>query len=135
MSINLDKHLPTQKNCNEGIWVEIFPKIKFLLGYASVQNKRFKTATLDLKLRDKITASGNISNQDEDVEAMFKLYSETIVLGWKGLKDDGVDVPFSKEKCVQLFKEYPELFLKISNEANRAQNFIDKNVENIKKKS
>lgn len=47
-----------------------------------------------------------------------EVYAETIVLGWKGVEDrDGNEMPFTRENCIKLFNDLPDLYADIQEQA------------------
>lgn len=59
-------------------------------------------------------------------DLMAEVYAETIVLDWENVTDrQGGQIPFSKEACVALFKELPNVFALVRAQADRAGNFRD----------
>ena len=138
MNLNLNKHLPNREKINDGVWVEIYPGIKFLLAHAGISNKKFQSLIMESNLISILDSKGEMdTNQDMAMvqEKLYDLYSKTIVKGWRGLKDDKTNepYPYTQENCLKLFKEYPELFQKVSKEAGNQQSYIG-NVESLKKK-
>ena len=78
-----------------------------------------------------------VDNLDEEISrrVMAEVYAETVVIGWDGVKDENdQDLPYSKEACVKLFLEVPELFLNVKAAALDAAQFrrIEKE-DNLKK--
>ena len=138
MNLNLNKHLPNREKINDGVWVEIYPNIKFLLAHAGISNKKFQSLIMETNLISLLDGKGDMDmTQDLNLvqDKLYDLYAKTIVKGWRGLKDDKTNenYPYTQENCLKLFKEYPELFQKISKEAGDQSNYIG-NVETLKKK-
>src|SRR5262245_48481461 len=53
-----------------------------------------------------------------------EVFAETIVLGWENVEDaDGNTQPFTKENCLKLFNDLPDLFEDIQEQAQRAALF------------
>jgi len=53
-----------------------------------------------------------------------EVYAETVVLGWSGVEDrEGADMPFTKENCIKLFNDLPELYADIQAQAQSAALF------------
>lgn len=97
---------------------------------AGGSNKRFllrRAASLE-----KVRAKRRAGNLDE-AEAMAILiedYVDEIVIGWSGV-DDPEDKPlaFTRENCIWLFTELPELFDRIVGDSNDMQLFLAANLE------
>lgn len=58
----------------------------------------------------------------KQVEKLIRqVYAETVVLGWENVEDaEGNPLTFSKENCLKLFDDLPDLFLDIQEQAQRA---------------
>jgi len=55
---------------------------------------------------------------------MAEVYAETVLLGWTGVADEnGTPLPFTKENCVKLLTDLPDLFRDIQEQAQRVANF------------
>lgn len=51
---------------------------------------------------------------------MAEVYAETVILGWKGVKDEkGKDMEFNKQNVVKLFLDLPDLFRDVQEQANK----------------
>jgi len=50
---------------------------------------------------------------------MAEVYAESVVLGWEGIKVDGKKLDFSKENCLALFKQMPDLLRDIMDQAGK----------------
>ena len=71
--------------------------------------------------------SGQVDD-DKSSNIMAKVMADTILLDWKGLKEDGKEVPYSKEECVRVLIEYPDVRLMIFEISNEAQLYHDESV-------
>ena len=52
--------------------------------------------------------SGQVDD-NKSAGIMAKVMADTILLGWKGLKEDGEEVLYSKEECVRVLVDYPDI--------------------------
>lgn len=53
-----------------------------------------------------------------------EVYAETVVLGWEGVTDqDGNEMVFSKENCVKLFNDLPDLWADVQAQAQQGTLF------------
>lgn len=63
---------------------------------------------------------------DNDVAESLtqKVYAQAVVLGWENVEDaDGNPMEFNVDNCVKLFKDLPDLWADIQNQATRAALF------------
>ena len=71
--------------------------------------RQLQNETLDNDIADSITQ---------------KVYAQSVVLGWENVQDqNGNDMTFNLENCVKLFKDLPDLWSDIQNQATRAALF------------
>jgi len=59
-------------------------------------------------------------DDDSADKILIQVLAETIVVDWKGLTDEGENVPFTRDKAIELMTEYPDF-----------RNFIVRNAENM----
>lgn len=53
-----------------------------------------------------------------------EVFAETVVLGWENVEDEnGKALPFTKENCVKLFTDLPDLFDDLQEQSQRAALF------------
>lgn len=53
-----------------------------------------------------------------------EVFAETVVLGWENVEDEnGNDMSFSKENCIKLFTDLPDLFTDVQEQAQRSALF------------
>ena len=63
---------------------------------------------------------------DDDVanRIMAEVYADSIIIGWRSIADpDGNDLEFTRENCVRLLIDLPELFRDIQEQAAKVANF------------
>ena len=75
---------------------------------------------------------------DEVAEKLLiQCLSETIVLGWEGLEENGKEVPYSLENCIRILTAYPELRNYVNDIANELEGYQaeddEEGAENLKK--
>ena len=108
----------------EGIELS-FGKGRFITIVRSGATNRKYKSTMARVFKPYLSVSGVVSASDEEAtELLHKVYSETVVIGWKGFKDNAdKDMPFSAKHCMELFKEAPEVFEHVKLEAEKFSNF------------
>lgn len=72
--------------------------------------------------------AGTLS-EDDAREMLQRVYAKTVVLGWRGVQIDGADLPFSEANCLRLFKDVPEVWSIVQDEATRLGNYQAQEVE------
>ena len=96
---------------------------KFIIaGPASDTAKQVKKDAVEAALKarregdeDELTADSLI-NQEKFISKM--------ILGWENLELDGVEFEYSYDNAVRLLRGAPDLFVKIKNFVDEAENFI-----------
>ena len=76
--------------------------------------------------------SGQVDD-DKSSNIMSKVMADTILLDWKGLKEDGKEVVYSKEECVRVLTEYPDIRTMIFEISNETQLYHDESVSKTAK--
>ena len=64
----------------------------------------------------------SLGNEKAD-ELLIQAMAECIVLDWKGLKEDGKTIKYSKEECVRILKEYKDFRDQVSELATSMELF------------
>ena len=108
----------------EGVWVEEVGGARFLLSRMGGSNAKFQkglTAAMKPHLRE-------IQLGIVDTEAlepiMKKVFVDTILLGWEFVTDrDGGILDFSKENAEKLFKDLPDLYARLREQASTYTNY------------
>jgi hypothetical protein len=101
-----------------------FPNFTIRVARAGGANKRF-AASLQKKLGTRARAfDAGMMDPDEANKVLAEVYADCVILGWEGVTDrDGQPLAFSKEACVRLFTDLPDLFQEVVSESQRLQNF------------
>ena len=78
--------------------------------------------------------NGDVAD-DKSAKIMAGVMADTILLEWKGLKEDGKNVPYNKENCVRILVEYPDVREMVFEIANEAKLYHDDDVGSTAKNS
>lgn len=135
MSKSIYKAFETDKQKEQdGIELDYGDMGSIFVARAGGANKRFAKA-LEFRSRpyrrqlDKGTLSDDVANK-----LLAEVFADTIVLGWKGILDkEGSEVEFTKENCIKLFMELPELFTDIQEQTQKMANFQAEDLEDDSK--
>jgi len=103
-----------------------FEDIDLVIARAGGANRRYEK-TLEAKFRP---YRRQIDTGTIDPEVMMgilrEVFADTVVLGWKR-PDDRSDLaplpPYSREKCIALFKRLPDLFKEVQEQSARMANY------------
>ena len=67
-----------------------------------------------------------LDTMDEKVakKLMLEVYADSVILGWSGVEDaDNNDIPFTRENCIKVMTDLPDLFADIQEQAGKAALF------------
>lgn len=97
---------------------------KFMIARAGGANRRYEQA-LEKKARPFRRALANdLLPNSRQREILMEVFAETVVLGWEGIRgEDGEEISHSPAACLQLFKDLPDIFDDIKEQAERAALF------------
>lgn len=122
-----------EEKVTEGVWVP-FGDAEIKLKRAGGSNKAFNESyEKAMKPHRFNMVRGKID--DETIRKInINLYAKHIITDWKGIKEDGVEVPFSAEKFIEYATEFPEWWTEIVLAATEITNFQDDEDEELVKK-
>ncbi len=108
----------------QGIELQLGDDVSIRLARAGGSNQKFGKLLGDrLKPYRRQIDNGTM---DDAVAAkiMAEVYADCVVLGWQGVADEhGNPLAFTRDNCVKLFTDLPELFRVVQEEAGRLANF------------
>ena len=65
-------------------------------------------------------------NNDKAEEIFLGVFVDTVLKGWKNVRDEnGAELPFNKQSATKLFKDLPEVYERLQEEAKLSANFRD----------
>jgi len=111
--LNIEKIYATDKALEtEGVWHKLGGGIEICVARAN--NKKYKKV-LSAKLSPfrQDMANGMMDN-DILEEAILEAMSKTILVNWKGVTEDGVEIPYSVEKAAKFLSDYEDFRDKVS---------------------
>jgi hypothetical protein len=109
---------------SEGVWVELDGETSVKLRYTDTHEFQRK---LQERLKPFLTGfrikGGNVQiNDDRRDKVVLALLADEVLVDWKGLKDNGVEVPYSREKALE-YLQVKAFRDAVENEAARLDNF------------
>lgn len=128
--MSLYKQFATDKNLEKnGIELQ-YDKVVFRIARAGGSNERY-SKVLEAKCKPYRRQIQTETITPETMERIMReVYAETVVLGWEGVDfeetDNGPaieDAPFTRDNCIRLFEDLPELFNDIQIQAGKAALF------------
>jgi len=108
MALDLIKNYKTDKNKEiEGIWEDFGEGCRILI--ARMGNPKYVEAFRKIsKPHAKAMRRGTLKEEIAE-RIMNEALAEAIVLGWEGLEENGVEVPYNKENCMRILTTYKDL--------------------------
>lgn len=108
----------------EGIELD-YGDFKIKITRAGASNQNYQRA-LERETKPFRRAIQNETMPGEQMLAILKkVYASSIVLGWEGVTDENEQpLPFSRENCLKLFNDLPDLFLDVKAQAENRSLFL-----------
>lgn len=105
-------------------------KVLFKIKRSGVRNSEWRRLYNELmRPREDETLKGEMS-EEESKFLLSEIYARSVVVDWKNVKDaEGVDVPFTTESCIELFRFIPDLFQLIIRDSGDKSNFREAQVQ------
>ena len=103
---------------------------------ARANNTNFKHKFRTLISPHKYQMDNNQTIPDEVSEdIMLRCYSETILVGWNGMKDaDGKEIPYSNKNAYELLKDDDDAYDFVKNQSNDMNAYLNQEVKDTKVK-
>ena len=134
--MNLFKQFKTSKNLEiDGIVLEYGSTedgrvIEFRIARAGGGNKAYDKAVETQTKSIRKQLQNDLVENDQLLRIMRNVYAETVVLGWKNVEDEaGKPIPFTRENCITLFEDLPDLFLDIQEQSRKMTLFRQANLD------
>lgn len=124
MKSNLDKYFKQNTSLEkEGVWFEIENGAKFLIRRFGGANAEVKKAMVKYYKPVAKLVEKNLLDAEKEKQILTKAFIKSCILDWEGVEMDGVEVPYSFEKAMELFTALPELLDTLTEYAQDAENY------------
>lgn len=133
--MSLYKQFETNKEAElDGIWVEIGDgeeaPAAFKIARMSKSNKRYTKAIEKATRPHKKAIELDILNENLAEKLMKDVFVSTVLLNWRNVKNrEGNVMEFNKENALQLFKDLPDLYNLLEEQAKTASLFREAELE------
>lgn len=114
----------------EGVWVDLDPTTSVKVTYTDGKAYR-RALQKKLKPYTNLLQAGGMEAipEGEQEQVAVSVLVDHVVLDWKGVTDNGVEIPFSKEAAKKIFTEVPAFRRMVENAASDISNFRQKERE------
>ena len=114
----------------KGIVLDFGEAGEITVARAGGANKRYAKVLKQKAAPYKRQMEHDLMTMEQADDLLVDVFVEAVVIGWKRIKDrEGNDIKFSKKACADLFKDLPEFFATVREEANKAANFRNDDLE------
>jgi hypothetical protein len=114
-----------------GVVLDYGEGVKIRIARAGGANKAYLKALERLSRKYRRQIQLDILDEETAREVFRAIYAETIVIGWEGVTGrEGKPIEFSRENCIKLFEDLPDLFADIQAQAGNAALFRAEIAEN-----
>lgn len=137
--MDLSKNKIDLKSASDGVWIELDQDTSLLLArYSNSRHQAFLTKAMQPYVRMR-----RMGSMDEETAALIEAegMAKHVLLGWKGMRDGDVELPYSYEAAFELltneqFSWFPELVRELSSDMSRfREEVLVDSVDNVKKLS
>lgn len=101
---------------NEGVWVDLGEGAQIKV--ARIGNKESKALTKRLQAPHKIAIRNEKLPDDVWTKISVEVMAKTVLLDFKGIKEDGKEVPFSVENATRFLTDYKDFRDQVAHYAN-----------------
>ena len=112
---------------NEGVWQPAGEGCELKIARLGNPESTRLLRRYERKYRRQID-NGTLS-PEKDAEITARVYAEAILLDWRGMKESGVEVPYSTENAFRLLNEYRELREMVADYAKDAEAYRQAELE------
>jgi len=120
--MDIAKQFGTDKQKEEqGIWISLGEDAEVLV--ARLGNKQYIDAIKRLTTPHKVALRNKSLPEDLSFDITVKAMAEAVLLGWKGMQENGKNLAYSREAAERLLKDYPDFREQIAGIAADMENF------------
>lgn len=125
MKTNLHKKYKTNKHMEQnGVWLHVDSSVSFLVARWKDDSQQVRAAVL--KNLQPVAQKLKHMEPEEALKISVKTFVEGCVRDWKGVTDEqGNEIPFSQEACIELLIELPDVYKLIEAESVKMENYRD----------
>ena len=115
----------------EGVWEELDDGCSVLVARWGNPKMTKAYTRFPRGLRQRME-NGQVDDETSRV-GLAKIVAKTILLNWKGLKEDKEEVKYSEKECIRILTDYPDFYTLVFQLSNEFQLYHDKSVADTTK--
>lgn len=121
--------IETDKDSEEkGVWTEDLGNGLQLL-VARINNPSY-TRAVGKYVKSKKDAFGSFDIDDEGInDDIIKIYAKSILLGWKGLEENGKELVYSEDEAIRIMTKYTDFFNLVRSKSTDIELFRKRSIE------
>jgi len=109
-----------------GIYFDLGDDGKFLLARSGGANDKFEKAFMTAMKPHKSAVKTETLSSTMANKILAGVYADSVILGWEGVTgEDGQSLPYSRDNCVKLLTDLPDLFAELRKHSSDMGNFKD----------
>lgn len=125
------------KKESDGVKIEMFEAENedgtvpaFFVSRMGKSNKRYSKALESATRPYRRQIQLGTMNNEKAEEIFLEVFCDTVLMRWENVTGkDGKALPFNKQNAIGLFKDLPEVYERLQEEAQMSANFRDETVE------
>ena len=126
---NINKYVTDDSLESEGVELD-FGNFFITIRRAGGSNAGFQSRMAEILDAQDKDISGKVRKSDDDKQMLYALFANYVVVGWRGLKDEsGKEIKFSPQNCIDLFNSSDEIYIHVSVQSMKLDNFRAEKVE------
>lgn len=119
---------------DNGVWITVDTD------GAQIQIKRYNNTAyqklVQAKVRDRMRELKTTVLDDTVYEEItMEAAAEAVLIGWRGITANDVEVPYSPAQALEYFKKGPDFYLLVLSQAQKLDNFLVEHGKSIEKNS
>lgn len=93
-------------------------------------NRKYRAALAEAYKPHKAALDRGTLDEETASKMLREVFAKAVVLDWRGWLDKNQEeIPYTWDSCMELFKEVPEIFRIVQDEAEKFSNFVKQEVE------
>lgn len=118
--MDLNKQFNVDTSLEEkGVWIQMDEETKVLI--ARNGNAKYREVMTRRTAPFKAAIRNNILPEKTAEKILIEAMADAILLGWEGMKENGAEIPYTRDKAVEMLTKYKEFRDFISETASQVE--------------